>query len=361
MSSLDPDSSAAFDPTNAADAVSRIKLSIAERRAEVARLTGQGLNAGEIAAKLNVPRGTVGNDRAALGLPAGKRGSKPDPDLADRRAAIVADVNAGMRYPDVAAKHGCSVSNIKIAVYLARKAGNTVSVARSAGFDPVVRAAIIAKLMAGLSWSSTVRALSSDHPSINRDLISRIVKDATPEERSEIKAAVAARVKKSRPEKTARPVVVKAPAPRRVERAPSTLMPATAKKPVAALKARPVVAPVSKPPVAERAPRIAAPTERDERRKIADTAFGPERSDFGVVAAVMACANGKCRWPVGDPATPGFRFCLAVTEPAQIYCAAHSALSRVPGSAAKIKAYDPTVVPVSRARDGVASVDLVLR
>jgi DNA-directed RNA polymerase specialized sigma24 family protein len=289
-------------------AVSRIKLSITKRRAEVARLAGKDLDAGEIATQLNVSRATVWNDIRALGLPAGKRGAKADPDVADRRAAIVTDVNAGMRYPDVAAKHGCSISNIKLAVYRARQDGTTVKVTRSAGVDPARRDAIMSALLAGSSWAETVKSLEGVHAGITRDVVRGVVKAATPDERSEIDAAVAARVKKGRSAKTPRPVVVKAPAPRRVVHALKEPRPAAAKKTVATRKVRPVVAPVPKPPVAERAPRIAAPTERDERRKIADTAFGPETSDLGVVAAVMACATANVagRWVILQRLGSGF-------------------------------------------------------
>lgn len=349
-----------------APTVESIKQAIAARRADVARLSGQGLDAGEIAAELGVSRVTVCNDRVALGLPAGKRGSKPDPDVARRRAVIVADVNAGMLYEDVAAKHGCSVSNIKIAVYRARKNGETVNVTRVSGPDPALRGAVMSALMAGLSWAETVRSLKGDRAGVSRDVVAGFVKTATPEERDLIDAAVAARNTKAKQEKPPRPDKVKAPAPRRMERvvAPRAAVP---KKPAAARPVRPArpapspAAPVLKPRVEGRAPRLSAPTERDERRKIADTYFGPETTDLGVVAAVMACQNGKCRWPVGDPASPTFRMCLAVTEPEQGYCAAHSALARVPGSAPKIKAYDPSVVRVSRSRDGLASVDRVMR
>lgn len=361
---------ASVDQPDAVVSVPRIKQTIAARRADVARLTGQGVDAVEIATQLGVSRATVCNDRVALGLPAGKRGSEPDPDVAVRRAAIVADVNAGMRYEEVAAKHKCSVSNVKIAVYRARKTGQTVNVTRSAGLDPARRDAVMSALLAGLSWAETVRSLNDVHAGITRDVVAGIVKAATPEERNQIDAAVAARKTKGKPEKPPRPEKVKPAAPRRVERAAApkaTVAPRAAlpKKPMAA---RPVrssrpspAAPVLKPRVEGRAPRLSAPTERDERRKIADTYFGPETTDLGVVAAVMACQNGKCRWPVGDPASPTFRMCLAVTEPEQGYCAAHSALARVPGSAPKIKAYDPSVVRVSRSRDGLASVDRVMR
>ncbi len=342
------------------EAVQRIKQAVAARRADVARLSGQGLDAGEIAADLGVSRATVCNDRVALGLPAGKRGSKPDPDVPVRRAAIVADINAGMRYEDAAAKYGCSVSNIKIAVYRARKNGETVNVTRVSGPDPALRGAVMSALMAGLSWAETVESLKGDYAGITRDVLAGLVKTATPEERDLIDAAVAARKSKAKQEKPPRPDKVKAAAPPRVERvvAPRAAVP---KKPVAARPVRTApVAPVLKPRVEDRAPRVAAPTERQERQRIAETAFGPHTSYLGQTA-IMSCRDGKCRWPVGDPGTPTFRMCLAVTEPSQVYCTAHSALARVPGSAAKIKAYDPTVVPVSRSRNDFASVDQVMR
>lgn len=43
-----------------------------------------------------------------------------------------------------------------------------------------------------------------------------------------------------------------------------------------------------------------------------------------------ASDDAGCRWPLGDPATPGFRFCDAPIDPAPPrhaphYCAAHAA------------------------------------
>ena len=40
-------------------------------------------------------------------------------------------------------------------------------------------------------------------------------------------------------------------------------------------------------------------------------------------AAVAALAVRGCRWPFGEPAEAGFRFCAAVAVPGSSYCAVH--------------------------------------
>lgn len=36
-----------------------------------------------------------------------------------------------------------------------------------------------------------------------------------------------------------------------------------------------------------------------------------------------------CSWPIGDPGTPGFRFCDAVSDPGKPYCTEHARLAYV--------------------------------
>lgn len=49
---------------------------------------------------------------------------------------------------------------------------------------------------------------------------------------------------------------------------------------------------------------------------------GPARPDIGN-APSPRLGTASCCWPIGDPGTPGFRFCDAVALPARPYCAAH--------------------------------------
>lgn len=47
----------------------------------------------------------------------------------------------------------------------------------------------------------------------------------------------------------------------------------------------------------------------------------------GAPAAILALRLGDCRWPIGDPGAPSFRFCCASTRPGRSYCAGHEALA----------------------------------
>lgn len=40
---------------------------------------------------------------------------------------------------------------------------------------------------------------------------------------------------------------------------------------------------------------------------------------------VLTLRTGVCRWPLGDPRTSGFRFCLDPTDGGATYCAVHRA------------------------------------
>jgi len=97
------------------------------------------------------------------------------------------------------------------------------------------------------------------------------------------------------------------PTPRRV--AGPTLPPLTSTAlPVveAAQPARPVVAPPPRPPVPQQpvAPRVQA-VPRASTRTVA------------------------CCWPIGDPGTPGFRFCDAQAVAGKPYCGEHAQLAYV--------------------------------
>jgi GcrA cell cycle regulator len=45
------------------------------------------------------------------------------------------------------------------------------------------------------------------------------------------------------------------------------------------------------------------------------------------VAAIMALGPCSCRWPIGDPKAPGFRFCYARRSGGSPYCDAHGAVA----------------------------------
>lgn len=65
----------------------------------------------------------------------------------------------------------------------------------------------------------------------------------------------------------------------------------------------------------------------------------PEPENVAVTAEVIPMARyvtllelgpNMCRWPIGDPRLPGFRFCGAPTEPGEVYCRACAAKAYQP-------------------------------
>lgn len=48
----------------------------------------------------------------------------------------------------------------------------------------------------------------------------------------------------------------------------------------------------------------------------------PETEHTGTVKAVLEIRDGQCRWPIGSPVDPDFRFCGAKTG-GRVYCAHH--------------------------------------
>ncbi len=63
----------------------------------------------------------------------------------------------------------------------------------------------------------------------------------------------------------------------------------------------------------------ALPVEEEEAAPAAKAEVVPLRT--GVTIAELG--SSTCRWPLGDPAEPGFAFCGHRTEPGQPYCAQH--------------------------------------
>lgn len=54
----------------------------------------------------------------------------------------------------------------------------------------------------------------------------------------------------------------------------------------------------------------------------------PERSDH----PILDLRVGVCRWPLGDPRTVGFSFCLGPTEGGTTYCPGHHAMAVRPSA-----------------------------
>ena len=91
------------------------------------------------------------------------------------------------------------------------------------------------------------------------------------------------------------------------------------------LKARPGYAaheplPVKKAP---KAPKAAPPASLPPFLAPVILPVDPE---FGAVDAILGLRNSTCRWPIGEPNDPGFRFCCAPADLAggRPYCAAHA-------------------------------------
>lgn len=72
-------------------------------------------------------------------------------------------------------------------------------------------------------------------------------------------------------------------------------------------------------PVADQAREQKAPARRNVRATPAAR----------LVATRAAARTVACCWPIGEPATPGFRFCGAPALPGKPYCAEHAALAYV--------------------------------
>ncbi|MFN3835324.1 MAG: GcrA family cell cycle regulator [Glycocaulis sp.] len=66
----------------------------------------------------------------------------------------------------------------------------------------------------------------------------------------------------------------------------------------------------------------------------------PERLPSGEFATVLTLREGMCKWPVGDPADPSFRFCGRKTSAGDAYCEAHAQLAYQPQAKRKRKPAD---------------------
>jgi GcrA cell cycle regulator len=92
-----------------------------------------------------------------------------------------------------------------------------------------------------------------------------------------------------------------------------------------------------KPRSADRMIRIARPAVRRPNAAIAALpAFDPDPEaiesivPIGQRCSILEVTEGKCRWPVGDPAAPDFFFCGGKTCEPFVYCGYHARLAYVP-------------------------------
>ena len=109
----------------------------------------------------------------------------------------------------------------------------------------------------------------------------------------------------------------------------------------------------SRRPAAKPAPRQAKPAAKTkssqpaQARTAAPAAKSPAaapqeaaRLPNGEYATVLTLREGMCKWPIGDPADPEFRFCGRRAEPGKAYCSAHAAMAYTPQAKRKRKPAD---------------------
>ena len=65
-------------------------------------------------------------------------------------------------------------------------------------------------------------------------------------------------------------------------------------------------------------------------RAPAKTPEPPIKGRLGAGDAVLSLQIGQCRFPIGDPVKPDFRFCCRPCEGESVYCAEHSAAAFTP-------------------------------
>jgi len=117
--------------------------------------------------------------------------------------------------------------------------------------------------------------------------------------------------------------------------APQPASPATATPPAPRPQPAPAPQPVAaQPPPAPRpapapvAPRPAPPpVAAAPARKPAPPP--PARAMPAVVRPFPRSTSRSCCWPIGEPGTPGFRFCTAEAMGTKPYCAEHAAIAYV--------------------------------
>lgn len=108
------------------------------------------------------------------------------------------------------------------------------------------------------------------------------------------------------------------------------------------VKRIPVAAPAPKPRIVTPAspglpPRTIAPLVAVAAPASALAAARPSPRTSGDVATVdvLGLKPGMCKWPVGDPGSPGFGFCGKHTADGKVYCEEHAAVAYQPAAPRK--------------------------
>lgn len=77
-------------------------------------------------------------------------------------------------------------------------------------------------------------------------------------------------------------------------------------------------------------PSLAAPAEEPPQAHVPVRIPAPQRPRIAPAApAAPALRSMPCSWPIGEPRTPGFRFCDAAGVPGKSYCPEHCAIAYV--------------------------------
>ena len=83
-----------------------------------------------------------------------------------------------------------------------------------------------------------------------------------------------------------------------------------------------------KSPVSSIKTSAAAPAARREEPPAAP--IEPKKLPSGEFATVLTLTNKLCKWPIGDPAKPGFKFCGRGSTESTPYCKEHAAQAYQP-------------------------------
>ncbi|MBL4595730.1 MAG: GcrA cell cycle regulator [Robiginitomaculum sp.] len=68
------------------------------------------------------------------------------------------------------------------------------------------------------------------------------------------------------------------------------------------------------------------------REEVPVVAIEPKKLPSGEFATVLTLTNQLCKWPIGDPAKPGFKFCGRGSNSSSPYCQDHAAQAYQPHS-----------------------------
>jgi len=93
---------------------------------------------------------------------------------------------------------------------------------------------------------------------------------------------------------------------------------------------RPVPSPRRPTPAPLPLPRAPLPMRRPEPQQPRQVAVAPPPPPpVAIVRAFPRAATRNCCWPLGEPGTPGFRFCTAEATSGKPYCGEHAAVAYV--------------------------------